>query len=428
MSERLEGFTTIEELREGFALDRRFAGAYLAAEDVDQMIEVAEEFEAREDPALAQDIEEARNDIARAVVAEALEQAGVGAIANGSLDSFFGEDAIDGHDGFEEIRDKALMRGAIELEDDITETFRDFPAAAAVAGAHYREGALDAPSHAFVGRSWVEAARAGGIEEAMREAYASALDREAPPATEREPARRQEERELERAGKEKDMAYPNLDTVEGAARLAADVEIALGGSSPTSASERRIELSCNGQALVRRYAVEGPEDRNDMVRELDRARLDALYSAAAEADLADAFDLEEFAAEMRLAFPDAASAYEQCERSRDWFRDALGIDAEGAASLINTLNEREEEVAARASAIREERAAAEAREAATQAEPAPKREARETRKPERDQWVEAAAPARRRDGRAPSPAEDARAFRARAASIEAPAQGRGRSR
>ncbi len=426
MSERLEGFTTIEELRETFALDPRFLSAYLAAEDVDQMIEIAEEFEAREDPALAQDIEEARDDIVRATVADELEQAGVGAIANGSLDSFFAVGEISAYDSFEGIRDTAFMRGVAELEDDITETFRDFPAAVAIAGGCYRADSLDAPCHAFVGRSWVEAARAGGIEEAMREAYASTLDREAPPATERESAQKQEERELEKAGKEKGMAYRNLDTVEGAARLAADVKLSVLGSSQGDLSRSHVkylcELACNGRAFSTPYQCNPSVHGEPTVASL-------LYSLASDTQLAESYDVYDFADDMGFAKPsEAIRAYEQCERSRDWFRDALGIDAEGAASLINTLNEREEEVAARASAIREERAAAEAREAATQAEPAPKREARETRKPERDQWVEAAAPARGRDGRAPSPAEDARAFRARAASIEAPAQGRGRSR
>lgn len=149
------------------------------------------------------------------------------------------------------------------------------------------------------------------------------------------------------------MAYMNLDTVEGAALLLADVELTVRDNPHSHSGWERanlnwgVTLSCDGNDL----------DTTFDISLLEPSPIDVLRRCADEATKAATLDIDAFADEMDLTKPsEVISRYETCKKELAWLND-IGVSKADVGDLASTLEEQRDEVQQRAQAIRDQRAA-----------------------------------------------------------------------
>lgn len=149
------------------------------------------------------------------------------------------------------------------------------------------------------------------------------------------------------------MAYTNLDTVEGAARLLADVELTVRDNPHSHSGWERanlswgVTLSCGGNDL----------DTTFDTSLLEPPSIDVLRRCADEATKAATLHIDDFAEEMGLTKPsEVISRYETCKKELAWLDD-IGVSKADVGDLASTLEEQRDEVQQRAQAIRDQRAA-----------------------------------------------------------------------
>lgn len=154
------------------------------------------------------------------------------------------------------------------------------------------------------------------------------------------------------------MAYMNLDTVEGAALLLADVEMAVRGQRAGDWSKDNtrwlVTLACGEDSIDTSFEWN--------TRRGEPALIDVLQTHASEAADVVYQHLDDYADEMGFTKPSQAiAAYKACKKGLAWLND-IGVDKDEVATLATTLDEQRDEVQEQAQAIRAERAAKEAYE------------------------------------------------------------------
>lgn len=154
------------------------------------------------------------------------------------------------------------------------------------------------------------------------------------------------------------MAHMNLDTVEGAARLLADVEMTVRGQRAGDWSKDNtrwlVTLTCGGDSIDTSFEWN--------TRRGEPALIDVLQTHASEAADVVYQHIDDYADEMGFTKPSQAiAAYEACKKGLAWLND-IGVDKDEVATLAATLDDERDEVQEQAQAIRVERAAKEAYE------------------------------------------------------------------
>lgn len=152
--------------------------------------------------------------------------------------------------------------------------------------------------------------------------------------------------------------YTDLDTVNGAAKLVADVSLDITGTSQGNFSHEHVKyqciLTCGNESFVTSYqsnpAYHGEPSVSDV--------LGSLVNDAA--DVAE-MHIDDFADELGFTKPSQAiRAYEACQKALGWLRDGLGLGDVDIAKLSQTLDENAGAVEEAAKVIRGERARQEA--------------------------------------------------------------------
>lgn len=149
------------------------------------------------------------------------------------------------------------------------------------------------------------------------------------------------------------MAYMNLDTVEGAAQLLADVELTVRGQRAGDWSKDNtrwlVTLACGEDSIDTSFEWN--------TRRVEPALIDVLQTHASEAADVVYQHIDDYADEMGFTKPSQAiAAYEACKKGLAWLND-IGVDKDEVATLATTLDEQRDEVQEQAQAIRDQRAA-----------------------------------------------------------------------